>query len=161
MRAERNDTVTVMAQMMSALGRLTSRSRMRRELAGQNVKLSPTDMWLVDRVSEFGPARMSELATWQSVDRSTMTTQVGRLEKLGLVQRAPAPDDRRAIVVSVTEAGRTLHEESRAAACAAFDSMLADWTDKERQQLTESLSHLVDSLEKHLSTKSEGHSTER
>lgn len=161
MRAERNDTVTVMAQMMSALGRLTSRSRMRRELAGQNVKLSPTDMWLVDRVSEFGPARMSGLATWQSVDRSTMTTQVGRLEKLGLVQRAPAPDDRRAIVVSVTEAGRTLHEESRAAACAAFDSMLADWTDKERQQLTESLSHLVDSLEKHLSTKSEDHSTER
>ena len=80
MRAERKDTVTVMAQMMSALGRLTSRSRMRRELAGQNVKLSPTDMWLVDRVSEFGPARMSELATWQSVDRSTMTTQVGRLE---------------------------------------------------------------------------------
>ena len=161
MRAERKDTVTVMAQMMSALGRLTSRSRMRRELAGQNVKLSPTDMWLVDRVSEFGPARMSELATWQSVDRSTMTTQVGRLEKLGLVQRAPAPDDRRAIVVSVTEAGRTLHEESRAAACAAFDSMLADWTDKERQQLTESLSHLVDSLEKHLSTKSEDHSSER
>lgn len=161
MRAERKDTVTVMAQMMSALGRLTSRSRMRRELAGQNVKLSPTDMWLVDRVSEFGPARMSELATWQSVDRSTMTTQVGRLEKLGLVQRAPAPEDRRAIVVSVTEAGRTLHEESRAAACAAFDSMLADWTDQERQQLTESLSRLVDSLEKHLSTKSEDHSTER
>ncbi len=161
MRAERNDTVTVMAQMMSALGRLTSRSRMRRALAGQNVKLSPTDMWLVDRVSEFGPARMSELATWQSVDRSTMTTQVGRLEKLGLVQRTPAPDDRRAIVVSVTEAGQVLHEESRAAACAAFDSMLADWTEQERQQLTESLTHLVDSLEKHLSAKPEDHSTER
>lgn len=161
MSAETPDTVTVMAQMMSDLGRLTSRARMRRDLAGQGVKLSPTDMWLVDRLSEFGPARMSELATWQSVDRSTMTTQVGKLEKLGLVQRAPAPDDRRAIVVSVTEAGRQLHEESRAAACAAFDSMLADWSDAERRQLTESLTHLVDSLVKHLSTKSEDHSTER
>ncbi|WP_315276792.1 MarR family transcriptional regulator [Kocuria carniphila] len=161
MSGETTDTVTVMARTMSALGRLTTRSRMRRELGGQSAKLSPTDMWLVDRVSEFGPARMSELATWQSVDRSTMTTQVGKLEKLGLVQRAPDPQDRRAIVVSVTEAGRQLHKESRAAACAAFDSMLADWSDAERSRLTESLTHLVDSLEKHLSTKSEDHSTER
>ena len=161
MSGETTDTVTVMARTMSALGRLTSRSRMRQELGSQNAKLSPTDLWLVDRVSEFGPARMSELATWQSVDRSTMTAQVGKLEKLGLVQRAPDPQDRRAIVVSVTASGHRLHEESRAAACAAFDSMLGDWTDRQRRQLSESLTHLVDSLEKHLSAGPEDHSTER
>ena len=161
MSVKTTDTVTVMARMMSALGRLTSRTRMRRELSGQRVKLSPTDMWLVDRVNEFGPARMSELAAWQSVDRSTMTVQVSKLEKLGLVQRTADAHDRRAIVVSATEAGQRLHEESRAAACAAFDSMLADWTDAERHRLTESLTHLVDSLEKHLSARPEDHSTER
>lgn len=161
MNAEMPDTVTVMAQMMSNLGRLTSRARMRRDIAGKCVNLSPTDTWLIDRLSESGPARMSELATWQSVDRSTMTTQVGKLEKLGLVQRAPAPHDRRAIVVSVTDAGRQLHNESRAAARAAFDSMLTDWTDQERQQLTESLAHLVNSLEKHLSSEPQNQSTER
>ncbi|WP_442910109.1 MarR family winged helix-turn-helix transcriptional regulator [Kocuria sp. cx-116] len=130
--------------------------------AGQSERQAPPpDLWLVDRVSEFGPARMSELATWQSVDRSTMTAQVGKLEKLGLVQRAPDPQDRRAIVVSVTDAGRRLHEESRAAACAAFDTMLGDWTDQQRQQLSESLAHLVESLEKHLSARPQDHSTER
>ena len=134
---------------------------MRQELGSRNAKLSPSDLWLVDRVSEFGPARMSELATWQSVDRSTMTAQVGKLEKLGLVQRAPDTQDRRAIVVSVTDAGRRLHEESRAAACAAFDTMLGDWTDQQRQQLSESLAHLVESLEKHLSARPQDHSTER
>lgn len=161
MSSETTDTVTVMARTMSALGRLTSRSRMRQKLGSQNAKLSPTDLWLVDRVSEFGPARMSELATWQSVDRSTMTAQVGKLEKLGLVQRTPDPQDRRAIVVSVTASGQRLHEESRAAACTAFDSLLGDWTDQQRQQLSESLAHLVDSLERHLSAGPEGHSTER
>ena len=134
---------------------------MRQELGSQNAKLSPTDLWLVDRVSEFGPARMSELATWQSVDRSTMTAQVGKLEKLGLVQRAPDPQDRRAIMVSVTTSGQRLHEESRAAACAAFDVIVGDWTDRQRRQLSESLAHLVDSLEKHLSAGPEDHSTER
>lgn len=161
MSGETTDTVTVMARTMSVLGRLTSRSRIRQELGSRNAKLSPTDLWLVDRVSEFGPARMSELATWQSVDRSTMTAQVGKLEKLGLVQRAPDPQDRRAIVVSVTASGQRLREESRAAACAAFDSMLGDWTERERRQLSESLAHLVDSLEKHLSARPEDHSTER
>lgn len=161
MSGETTDTVTVMARTMSALGRLTSRSRMRQELGSQNAKLSPTDLWLVDRVSEFGPARMSELATWQSVDRSTMTAQVGKLEKLGLVQRAPDPQDRRAIMVSVTTSGQRLHEESRTAACAAFDVIVGDWTDRQRRQLSESLAHLVDSLEKHLSAGPEDHSTER
>lgn len=161
MSTETTDTVAVMAQMMSALSRLTTRGRIRKEMAAEGAKLSPTDLWLVDRLSEAGPARMSELATWQAVDRSTMTTQINRLLKAGLVHRTPHPEDRRSVVVSLTDAGRELQEESRAVARATFDSMLADWTPSEREQLTESLTHLVASMERHLTAAPEGHSTER
>ena len=47
--------------------------------------LSATDAWLLGRITDTGPVRLSALADWQEVDRSTMTTQVRRLERLGLV----------------------------------------------------------------------------
>src|SRR3954465_9317976 len=51
-------------------------------LADTNPALSATDAWLLGRIADTGPVRLSELARWQEVDRSTMTTQVRRLEAL-------------------------------------------------------------------------------
>lgn len=144
------DTVRVLAGTVSALGRLTTRARIRRELSGEGPRLSPTDTWLLDRLCDRGPARMSELAAWQSVDRSTMTVQVGKLENLGLVTRSPDPDDRRVIVVSVSETGREFIQEHRTVAGTVYRAVVADWTEQERQQLTESLTRLVESLERYM-----------
>ncbi|MFI1917035.1 MarR family winged helix-turn-helix transcriptional regulator [Nocardia sp. NPDC020380] len=43
-----------------------------------------------------------------------MTGLVGRAEKRGLLQRAPNPDDGRAVDVFVTEAGAALIDRARA-----------------------------------------------
>ena len=52
------------------------------------------------------PVRLSELAEWQEVDRSTMTTQVRRLETMGLVARASDPRDGRAVLSRHPRRGR-------------------------------------------------------
>ncbi|MFB7166667.1 MarR family winged helix-turn-helix transcriptional regulator [Streptomyces sp. NPDC056242] len=38
--------------------------------------------------------------------RSGLTYQAGQLEKAGLIQRAPSPDDERSVIAVITDAGR-------------------------------------------------------
>ena len=88
------------------------------------------------------------MAQWQRVDRSTMTAQINRLERLGLVERAQDPADRRAVLVHATEAGRALHQSTLEAARHLCDVILEGWTEEETQQLNVSLGRLVDELER-------------
>jgi DNA-binding MarR family transcriptional regulator len=50
--------------------------------------------------------RMGDLADAVVISRSGLTGLVDRLEQAGLLARAPDPDDRRAIAVSLTPEGR-------------------------------------------------------
>ena len=52
------------------------------------------------------PHTLSELAEQLAADRPYVTLIVDGLEERGLVQRTPHPQDRRAKVVALTEAGR-------------------------------------------------------
>jgi DNA-binding MarR family transcriptional regulator len=58
-----------------------------------------------------GPRRMSTLAELEGVRQPSMTDLVRRLARLGLVTRAPDPDDRRAVLIAATEAGTQYIEE--------------------------------------------------
>src|SRR5690348_8728867 len=49
---------------------------------------------------------MTDLADLLGVNSSTATRHCDRLQRRGLVQRAPATDDRRAVQVSLTPAGK-------------------------------------------------------
>ena len=98
-------------------------------LADAEPKLSWTDAWLLGRITDTGPLRLSELAAWQEVDRSTMTTEVRRLEHLGLVERAPDPSDGRAVLVSATRAGTARHRRTKRTARVLYADLLADWSE--------------------------------
>jgi DNA-binding MarR family transcriptional regulator len=52
------------------------------------------------------PLTMTDLADGVVYSRSGLTHQAGLLEKAGLITREPSPDDQRATVVDITEAGR-------------------------------------------------------
>ena len=56
--------------------------------------------------SPTGSQRMTDLADGVVYSRSGLTYQAGLLEKAGLVERAPSPDDERAVMVTITDAGR-------------------------------------------------------
>lgn len=55
-----------------------------------------------------GQLSMTELADGVVYSRSGITYQVGLLEKAGLITRGPCPDDERATLVAVTDAGLAL-----------------------------------------------------
>lgn len=65
---------------------------------------------LISMLSEApqGRQRMSTLADFIVQSRSRVTHTASRLEKRGLVQRAPAADDGRGVVIMLTDEGRAL-----------------------------------------------------
>lgn len=56
--------------------------------------------------------RMAELADVSAESRSRLSHHVGRLEARGLVERTSCPDDRRGQFAVLTDAGRTLLEQT-------------------------------------------------
>lgn len=54
------------------------------------------------------PVRMSDLAAELHIARRSATSLVDDLEQRGLVTRGSDPDDRRAVIIAVTDAGQRL-----------------------------------------------------
>ena len=101
------------------LRRLTPRSEM-----------SLTAASTLRRLERSGPHRLCELYAPEGVSQPAMTQLVTRLEKEGLAERRGDPSDGRAVVVSITEAGRAAvarRRDGRAQALAALlESLPAD-----------------------------------
>jgi DNA-binding MarR family transcriptional regulator len=132
---------------VSQLLRWGTRVDVRRSMRGPTGQdLSATDTWLLGAIVEQAPLRVGDLAVWQGVDKSTVTPQLRRLEERGLVSRRPDPADRRAVLVSATARGRRVLEEIHAAGVALFESVLAEWSPAEQQQLADLLTRFTDQL---------------
>jgi DNA-binding MarR family transcriptional regulator len=71
--------------------------------------LSPPQAIVMRLLSE--PRPMGDLATAMHCDNSNITGIVDRLEERGLVERRPAPYDRRVKLIAITEAGSTVRDE--------------------------------------------------
>lgn len=116
-------------------------------LADADPALSATDAWLLGRITDTGPVRLSALADWQEVDRSTMTTQVRRLERLGLVSRGPDPEDGRATLVRATRSGAARHRRTKRTARAQYRLLLAEWSEEDLQVVARAGRRIVETLE--------------
>jgi len=72
------------------------------------------------------PMKMSLLSQMLLVSNGNATTVVDRLEKDGLVARQPSPEDRRVVLVGLTEAGTDWFRELARAHEAEVNTLLAD-----------------------------------
>lgn len=143
------EAAAALERAVPMLVRWFTRSDVRRSLlAHKDPALSATDAWLLGRITDTGPVRLSQLADWQEVDRSTMTTQVRRLEALGLVSRAPDPRDGRAVLVRATRAGAARHRRTKRTARAVYEQLLDGWSEDDLRQAAHVATRLVDALER-------------
>jgi DNA-binding MarR family transcriptional regulator len=85
-----------------------------------------------------GPLRLTALAEAVHADPSTTSRQVGELVRDELVRREPDPDDRRAVLLVVTDAGHDAVQRLREQRNAALAEALGDWTSEEIATFTAS-----------------------
>jgi len=90
-----------------------------------------------------GPLGMTELSRILSIERSSLTSMVDRLERRDLVARIPNPTDRRACQIELTSAGKDLAHEVHDAVVARIEVLTADLTPATRRTLTTTLQSIV------------------
>jgi DNA-binding MarR family transcriptional regulator len=86
---------------------------------------------------------VGDLAKRADLSSGAMTNRLDRLEEAGLVKRVPDPDDRRGVLVELTEAGSKAWNDS-VSAQAAKESLIAAALDKsEKRELNALLRRLM------------------
>lgn len=91
-----------------------------------------------------------ELARHAELTSGAMTSRLDALEGQGLVRRLRDPDDRRSVLVELTEKGRERHEEAMGIQ-AQKEALLAEaLTDREKEQLNSLLRRVLVTLEARL-----------
>ncbi len=104
--------------------------------AGTPYKLSPTDLFRSMMVTS-----------------GTMTNRIDRLEEKALVRRVPDPEDRRGIMVELTEQGHELIDGALISHVTNEARLLHTLSREEQHALTILLSKWLSSLEHHSSVK--------
>jgi DNA-binding MarR family transcriptional regulator len=98
------------------------------------VEIDRSGAWLLVRLANDGPMRLSDLAALQGADVSTTSRQVKPLLERGLVEREGHPTDGRSALLALTDAGMRMHRrlwrERRAVVAAAVES----WTPADRDR---------------------------
>jgi DNA-binding MarR family transcriptional regulator len=82
------------------------------EFAVQNVDLSFTQYLILKKAEQLGPVSATELARSVELDGGAMTRQLDQLERKGYLRRSPHAQDRRALRIELTDAGRTLWQDT-------------------------------------------------
>ncbi len=120
--------------------------RLRREFAAAllDADVTPSQARALRTVMECGSVRPSALAERLHIAARSATEVVDALEARGLVERAPDPDDRRAILVRPTEAAQTELAEVDRVRREQSERFLAVLGDRDRQHLDRILRILLE-----------------
>jgi MarR family transcriptional regulator, lower aerobic nicotinate degradation pathway regulator len=86
---------------------------------------------------------MNELAKLLGTEKSSVTGLVDRAERRGLVTRIPSTTDGRAVLVSLTDQGRTLVSQVSGRFAADVSTMLGRLAPRDRDTLSKLVSRLV------------------
>lgn len=134
-----------LVQRLGAVAALM-RGRIAELARGYGVSLEEGDiLFTIRRAGEPG---LSPTALTDSlmVSSGTMTNRLDRLERKGLIERVPNPEDRRAVEIELTAEGVKLIDEAVAEHVAGEVEMLSILPDAERRRFDATLRKLLDHL---------------
>jgi DNA-binding MarR family transcriptional regulator len=97
-------------------------------------------------IQRRGPLRIGDLADWIGRDYTTVSRQVAKLEKLGLVTRRAGRTDARVTETVVTDQGQAVSDMLDAARERLARNALAGWSKTDLAEFTRLLRRFADSL---------------
>lgn len=108
--------------------------------------LTPSQFAVLSMLWERDGIPFKDLAAANWCTRPTMTGIVDTLEKRGLVTRQPNPEDRRSLLVCLTDSGRALQKTAQ-----SMDAIFQNCCDGLNASETKQLSELLQKLDASLS----------
>lgn len=112
------------------------------ELRAAEHDLSITQARLLGVLRDRTPS-MNELARLLGLDKSSISGLVDRAERRGLVVRIPSAEDKRAVIVGLTDQGRSLVTQAATRFAADLTAMLDPLPPSDRDTLTAIVSQLL------------------
>ena len=95
--------------------------------------VSVTQCYAVETLVKRGALRLQVLAEEMFLDKSTASRVIDTLERKGYVSRVEDDEDRRAVRIQATDAGRELYEKIRADLIAEERAMIENLSAEARQ----------------------------
>jgi len=132
-------TGAIIAQFRAALRELRclSGDRMRR------TELSFTSFHILSMLDRHGEMAMSRVADMLDVSLSNASGVIDRLEDRGLVERVRVPDDRRVVLVRVTDGGRAALARSEVVKDELVSSILGRLDDRRLANVASAIGDLA------------------
>jgi DNA-binding MarR family transcriptional regulator len=93
------------------------------------------------------PRRASDLVDLFSIDKGAVSRQVQSLLELGLIERTPDPEDRRAAILAITDEGARRLETVREKRRAELLGHLSSWSSDELAEFVGALARYNAALE--------------
>ncbi|MBN9100659.1 MAG: MarR family transcriptional regulator [Pseudonocardia sp.] len=132
MRTSTTQPVDVIELQTAVLRRNVEMVRRRGEVY---VELDPAEYLLLRTLDDLGPMDIRTLASAVGVDPSTAGRQIGAMHAAGFVDRAPAAEDRRRTIISVTVEGLRRTEAVRDRRRENIRELLEDWSPEDLETL--------------------------
>ena len=126
----------VAARLAAVVGRVARRIR------PTHGDLSAGHFSTLATIERLGPQRPSDLARVERMGAPAMTRIVAVLESRGLLERSPAPDDARSVLLDLTEDGHRVVRDVRAERAGVVDEILSGLDEDELQAVVDALAAL-------------------
>ena len=101
--------------------------------------LSITEIHTIEAIGKEGNRTMGEIANDLRITVGTLTTAINRLIKKGYVERKRIEEDRRVVVVYLTESGKKVFDEHTLFHKEMIDEVAKNFEDYELKVLTKAL----------------------
>jgi len=149
MRSKILDSVTEdLLSIPPIIFREIRRKLLRTALINMDVDISPVHIGIMKQLDEAGTLHVAEIGERLQIARPQMTHLLDKLADLKIVERHADKTDRRMINIVLTDKGKTTLEEHDSGIKKAMMDTLSGFTDKELDDLSDSLRKLRDLLSK-------------
>lgn len=138
----RLDLELALGERLNALLSAT-RALSERSAAQFHEELQPAAFHIARWLHAFGPAKPSKIAESVGMDRSSTSTLLTRMRGLGLVTDTPDPQDRRGVIVQLTDLGEARVTSAMEERGVEFFGRLKDWSTHDLLELERLLGKLT------------------
>lgn len=133
-----------MSEIASTLSRFIRAMHAARAQYVEQTGIERGGSYLLAHLAQAGDLRLTTLAEHLSVDPALVSRQSKALIDQGLIERVPDQGDGRASLLRITSAGREFVAANEDFKCRFFNSVFADWSEREREQFEVLLARFTD-----------------